>query len=420
MRAWLAVGLFLVFAPGIASVRADLILKRDGGRVEGEIVADERDRIVVKTRFGTVTLPRDEIDEIRRTPDLTEAYSRREAETPNTAEAQFELALWCIEQNLTKESQRHLERVIELDPEHAEARKRLGYEKVGDRWLTEGDARSAEGLVKYRGRWMTPQERAQREAKRVGAARRQELGQQIRSAQRGLRLEGNADRREEAREDLLSIDDPAAVPLLIDILGERGSEEERALLVEVLARIDGEESTQALVSVALRDDVEANRSLAIDALIPRKSAELVSDLIGELRDKENDRVRRSAVILGALGDSSAVPPLVDALITTHRRVEEPSMRDVENALAGPSIRTAETVILPDGTIIRRSPLSGMTLDQAFATSTPQRRVIVEELQNDEVLVALQELTGENFGFSKDRWRAWLKAEYQESAARRRK
>jgi hypothetical protein len=110
--------------------------------------------------------------------------------------------------------------------------------------------------------------------------------------------------------------------------------------------------------------------------------------------------------------------LVDALNTEHQRVIEPTMQDYTDALGGVSVRTKETVILPNGTIVRRNLLAGTTADQAFATRVPKRQVIVEEHRNEEVLDALIALTGENWGFDESAWRRWLSEEYRDAAANR--
>lgn len=411
------IGLFSLLL--VASAQGDVVFKKDGGKVEGEVLdrAPGADEITIKTRFGTISLPLTEVKEIRRSRSVQGEYRQRHAKVADTAEAHFELALWCAEQDLSEEYQHHLEEVITREPDHAEARRRLGHEKRGDKWLTENEARAADGLVRYRGKWMLPQERARQEAELRDKKRRVELGRLIRTAQRGLHASSRPDRQEEARQQLLAIDEPLAIDLLMRMLGEKGDSTDRQVLIDVLAGIAGAESTAALVEVALVAAEEMNRLAAAEALAPRKSAALLSQLVKELANEDNRRVRRSAVILGMIGDSSVVPPLVDALITTHERVIEPTQAEIIQYMTGQPVQTSRTVILPDGTIVRRNLIAGQTAEQAFARQVPRRRVIVEEERNGEVLEALQQLTGENFGFSEPTWRDWLKAEYRDAAGR---
>src|SRR5262249_33278101 len=64
-------------------------------------------------------------------------YEARRAKTPRTADAQWKLALWCEENGLAPEAQAHLMMVVRHDPSPEAAWKRLGYRKVGGRWMTD-------------------------------------------------------------------------------------------------------------------------------------------------------------------------------------------------------------------------------------------------------------------------------------------
>ena len=58
------------------------------------------------------------------------------------ADDHWKLAHWCEENGLEAEAKAHLTIVTRIDPNHAAARKRLGYKKQGGRWVT--DAQLAE------------------------------------------------------------------------------------------------------------------------------------------------------------------------------------------------------------------------------------------------------------------------------------
>jgi hypothetical protein len=402
------------------SILADVVYKNDGGKVEGTIIPSKSDddSLFLETSFGTVKVDRDDVLRIESATSAQKEYLRRKKEAPATADGQYQLALWCLDNKLASEYRILLEKVIELDPDHAPARKRLGYVQQNGQWLSADEARSAEGLVKYRGKWVLPQERAQLEADRSEDARRQSFGRKIRLAQKSLRQTDKPQRVQQGREDLLSITDPVAIPLLMNLLGKKGSPADRSVLIEVLAGIEGDESTDSLVTMVLDDDARPNRLAGAEALLPRKTPALVGRFVKELKSKENQHVRRAAEALRLLGDESIVPALVDALITQHERVYDPSFEEKLAGITGTSVRTTETVILPDGTMIRRNLLQGTTPQQAFAPNVPQRQVIVETKENEEVLDTLIELTGENFRFDQVAWRGWLASEYRDEAARR--
>ncbi len=59
-----------------------------------------------------------------------------EALPEGDAGAQYKLALWCLEKGMPTRARRHFRAVVELDADHEGARRRLGYAKEGERWVT--------------------------------------------------------------------------------------------------------------------------------------------------------------------------------------------------------------------------------------------------------------------------------------------
>ena len=68
------------------------------------------------------------------------------------------MAEWCRQHKLQDEYQRHLERILELDPNHADARTALGFRQKDGKWMNRDDVMAARGLVMYEGRYVTPQQ----------------------------------------------------------------------------------------------------------------------------------------------------------------------------------------------------------------------------------------------------------------------
>ncbi len=65
----------------------------------------------------------------------------------------------------------HYENALALDPENEFAHKKLGHAKVDGSWLTRDDLSAAQGLVKYKGRWVTAEEKTKREdAEKISAS----------------------------------------------------------------------------------------------------------------------------------------------------------------------------------------------------------------------------------------------------------
>ncbi len=127
------VGLLLL---ALAPASADVIHLSDGRKLEGEIVKETEDSIILKMQYGTLTIERDEIQEIERRVTPWQEYARKAALLANSdAKGHFELALWCKEKGLRKEMTAELKKVIAALPDHEEARKLLGYVKSADKWV---------------------------------------------------------------------------------------------------------------------------------------------------------------------------------------------------------------------------------------------------------------------------------------------
>jgi tetratricopeptide (TPR) repeat protein len=77
---------------------------------------------------------------------------------PDDVSSQYNLGLWCEQNKLPEQAQAQFEKVIELNPNHTDARKKLGHVKYQDKWQTPDEMR-AQGLELYKGKWI-PYEQA--------------------------------------------------------------------------------------------------------------------------------------------------------------------------------------------------------------------------------------------------------------------
>jgi len=188
VRRSIAGGLALVVCLLVASARADVIHLKDGRTIEGKILEENRKSVKIETQFGSVrTIDQDRILRIERKKTAREEYEDRKRRTDDEdAEALYRLGAWCRENGLVVESLEAFRKVIQLDPDHPEARRALGYVRRGDRWILESSDtgpvkdpdpgaapdrersrdRSPEtgfleeaGFVQYRGEWVTVPEK---------------------------------------------------------------------------------------------------------------------------------------------------------------------------------------------------------------------------------------------------------------------
>jgi hypothetical protein len=195
--------------------------------------------------------------------DLLAEYNGRRAKAPVTVAAQYKLALWCEEKGLKDESRAHLATVVRLDPNHADAWKRLGYKKVGGLWTT--DAKAAAQKVEHT---------AQQEADKRWKPRLEHLRDAL--SHKGVK-------KDEAERELATVTDPRAVPMVWKVFVQ-GHEKHHLTAVQLLGQIDAAAASRALATLALTGKTDEVRRRATETLKrrdPREWADLVISLIRE-------------------------------------------------------------------------------------------------------------------------------------------
>ena len=151
-----------------------------------------------------------EMPELSANDRRLKAYHIARDKAEDTPAGQFELAQWCAKRGLEDQERAHLTRVLEIDPNHAEARERLGFRRVDGVWLSDEEVEAA----RVRGR----------DAMKAFAKWRPKI-ERIRQ---GLHQRSLA-RQDAARKQLREITDPAAIPALEQVLS--GDSAELALAV---------------------------------------------------------------------------------------------------------------------------------------------------------------------------------------------
>ena len=290
------------------------------GRVEGTLVnpnESPRKNYVIKTDAGQVTLDKSLVKEV-----ITQSPEEREYEKirftfPDTVEAQWKLAEWCREKGLSQQRTNHLERVIELDSDHKQARGALGYSHVDGRWVRREDVMEERGYVRHKGKWMLPQDVAIQEQKRKTETAQREWQLKLRRLR--MQLDDRGPRAQTALAELKSLSDPSAVPAIARLISEERSEAVQMLLIDALARINSPDAVGVLADIAIEISNEDVRLAAVDYLKEIRSSVAVAHFVAALGSKENAEVNRAGVALGELGDKSAIGPLIGALVSVQRQ-----------------------------------------------------------------------------------------------------
>jgi hypothetical protein len=196
-------------------------------------------------------------------------YGARRARTPNNADAQWKLALWCEEKGLRAEAMAHLAAVVRLDPAREAAWKRMGYKKHDGRWMTEGQVAA---------------ERAEAEAQKHA----NKFWLPLLAKWRGWL--GEKARRAEAERVLGEITDPRAVPAVWTTFAT-GTAAQQDVAVRVLGQIDSPDSSLRLAAMAVFGRSAEVRRSATETLKRRDPREFVGFLVDLVRDPIKHEVR---------------------------------------------------------------------------------------------------------------------------------
>lgn len=162
-RMWMSLvcGVLLVFS--FSPLQAEDVIKLyNGGVVSGEIIDETDDDVTIRTKRGNLqVISRADIYSVERTgSNLDELQTRQSALRRFDVDGHLKLAQWALEKELLAEARSLFEKVIDLDPDHLEAREALGYRRYDGEWYTE-DAYMQDvlGMVRWEDRWVTPEEK---------------------------------------------------------------------------------------------------------------------------------------------------------------------------------------------------------------------------------------------------------------------
>jgi hypothetical protein len=396
-----ALGALVVCLSCGSAARADVFELANGGRIEGKVLpADDSDKINFTIELaggGHVTVSRTQITKIDPTTDADTEYQNLSRTSPDTVDAHWKLAEWCREHKLRDERRQHLERILELNPNYADARTALGFHQKNGQWMNRDDVMTSRGLVLFQGKYITPQQvellKQQTESKVTQADWTKRIDQ-LRRKLTGRRQ----DPANQARIEIQAIQDPQAAEAVVDMLRREKDPQLKRLWIETAARLNHRAAIDALVNLSLYDQDDEIRHQCLELLVKARRPGLATAYIHALNDKENEVVNRAGYALGQIGNRDAIGPLIDALITKHKFKVSDAHPD----------QHAYT-FSPDG--------GGGAGGGAFSfggSNAPQ--VVVQSIRNRAVLDALVALSGNaNFDYDQIQWRGWLAAQAKASA-----
>ena len=360
-------------------VRAETFLLKSGGRIDGELQNPRRapaEPYQLKTALGVkLSLPPAQVSRIIVKSDVQKQYDAQVLAMANTAEAHWQLAEWCKEAGLPDARKRHLQAILDLEPNHEQARAALGFGRIGDRWMTMDDVMLGLGYVRAGGVWKTPQL-----LELETTARESELA--VKRLRRDMLLwidQLSGSKRDSALQRLLAIRDPRAAPALVEMLNDKDRPDEiRKLCLEILSRLPPGLASSSVITLAMDEPDAEIRDRCLDEVVRMKASGVASVFIAALKSKDNKRVNRAATCLARLEDPDSTLPLINALVTTH-----------------------EYLVMPGNG-------GGLSFNSAGGFSVggkPQKKK--QDLTNSAVLTALRTLhAGTNYEYDEAAWRRW--------------
>ncbi|MGD8452498.1 MAG: HEAT repeat domain-containing protein [Phycisphaerae bacterium] len=379
----------------------DIFHLTSGGRVEGELIEQTVTHYRIRTVLGTVTLTADAVERVEPAPSPFQEYEQRRSQAGDTVAEQTALARWCGEQGLATLERHHWRRVLELDPQNDDARRALGYVRVGQLWI---DGRTRVQEAQRPAPETAEATETEEDPEKLAAAIEGNWRRRI-SAIRSSMLESSLDRQvEKGRAMIAEISDPLAiVPLVEELAG--GSVVCRQVLVQALSRFAEDAATVNLVAMALADPDADIRREVISELKRRADSRVTGQFRKALESGDEVLIRRSAEALGDLRAAEAIPELISVLKSRREKIVEVPVRRFFGGLVDPF---APTYMRIGSSRVPVAPVVGIS-NPASLIDMQRRRMNVTVFRT-EVRTALRQITGKDFGFEAEDWARW----YQEN------
>ncbi|MBC8357290.1 MAG: HEAT repeat domain-containing protein [Planctomycetes bacterium] len=309
-----------VLSFALTESKADNFVLATGATVRGQWLNQEDASspyyLVDTEHGGRVTLERVRVVEVVRFSEARAKYDRLAPSVADTAEDHWKLSKWCRANDLYELSEHHLVRVLALDSQHVLARRALGYSEIGGQWVKKEEHLASKGYIRYKGKWRLSQEIDLVEQRRAEELAKKDWYVKLSR----WRSQLNKEKRHAALDSIRQVRDPLALEALGRLLRVERDRRMRLIYVDVLGQMSDNQAAAALVELALSDRDEEVFYACVDQLATRTRPPLVRQFVLALKSSHNSRVNRAAIALSSVGDQSAVPPLIDALVTQHDTV----------------------------------------------------------------------------------------------------
>ncbi|MEM6688216.1 MAG: HEAT repeat domain-containing protein [Planctomycetota bacterium] len=375
------------------SLANDLLDLRGPGGIVGAVEEREKYAVVVLDDGLQMAIPRSSVARVVEGEEFDQ-YRKLKAQAGDDAERHFRLARWCMSEDgppAKKEQFRryHLERAVELDPQHAEARVALGYTRSKNQWVRTSELMHGRGLVMHRGRWSIPEVAASEEQARQRDIEAKKFRRRFARDMKTY-LSARSDPRQIERiwDELVKLDDPIATMAVVEQMKEiQGIKTPqvrklRRQLIMTLGKFRTIEAVQTLVALAIGEGDAQMRELAVEQLRDYGSSSLEQTALQILSTNSSSQlINQAARALSEFPREELAMRYAESLVTTHKQVTPP----------GPGMNVG----------IGNNGAAGMNMGS-------KATVVVEKKTNPQVLALLRKVVPEvDFGYDEDKWLDYL-------------
>lgn len=306
----------------------DTIHLKNGGVLYGtaeEIVEDKQRFYLVTTTEGTILkLKRSQVDRVQKPTQEMRDYIDRKNAMVDTVDGHWEMQQWCQQNRLHHQREYHLLRIIELDPDHKDARARLNYKDFDGVWVQRDHFMSNHGYIKDgRGVPRLPVAVEMYEHREAADQVVAEWNKRIRNLMTKVVKRND----QIALKTLTEIKDPAAVSGLMKVYEDSTDYQTRKMIIDILGQIESGPSQNALVVIATTTPDEhldlAERAVNLLRQPHFNRAGICSTVMHWLSPSPTSKldkrllVNRAAWLIGKMEYTPAIRSLIDALNTTH-------------------------------------------------------------------------------------------------------
>lgn len=378
--------------------KADRITLKSGRVIEGQVIEQSAEKIVVKTDRGIVAsfdLSLVVKIEAQETPRQLYEKELAAAGANPSAEQHRRFAKYCDAQSFRAEAETHWRAVLAASSDDAEARKALGYVRHKDRWLSREEYMSELGLVRFDGQWVSVEEKAILEA----AAEAKSSKSRVSSLIRKIAVSKDVEQQKVAQDSLSRVSTENLVKPFRGVL-VLGSRAERELVLNEIGNrpVHGPLS-QLVARTALADPSRKLRQQAMQVLDRRPHESAPGVFINALRAASPVLRINAASALQRFPDVRAVPTLIATIRMESgdfgrahfaNLTQRAYIQDFELSSGGTGLTVAEVA----------DPVIG-----GFSEGTVLDIDILKVEWECKVAV-LNSLTGQSLGSSQADWQSW--------------